>query len=108
VDPRIDERPYMEAVIAGGGVDPHWVRADLLTPLTGLQRMLWHEEGAPSAANLYMDWAIFEKAQQAGIRVLFSGYDGDSTVSYGFEYLEELARTGRWLALRKEAAAYAE
>lgn len=103
VDPRIDERPYIEAVVAMGGVDAHYVHADRISPLAERERVSWHLDGACLAPNLYMDWAIFQAAHENGVRILFSGVDGDTTVSYGHEYLSVLARTGRWQKLMAEA-----
>lgn len=103
VDPRIDERPFIDAVTKTGGFEPHYVYADQLSPLVERDRVSWHMDGACLAPNLYMDWAVFKAAQQQGVRILFSGVDGDTTVSYGHEYLSVLARTGRWQRLAAEA-----
>jgi asparagine synthase (glutamine-hydrolysing) len=101
-DARIDERRYIDAVIAQGGVEPHYVRADQCSPLS---EILWGQAEAIPAPNLYMDEALFGAVRQSGTRVVLSGWDGDSTVSHGLEYLAELARTGRWWALRRESRA---
>jgi asparagine synthase (glutamine-hydrolysing) len=42
------------------------------------------------------------------VRVLLSGFDGDVVVSYGYEYLDELARTGKWADFAREAYALAQ
>jgi asparagine synthase (glutamine-hydrolysing) len=46
---------------------------------------------------------LYNAAQQQGVRVLLDGIDGDTTVSYGYDQLTELARTGRWRQLVHEA-----
>jgi asparagine synthase (glutamine-hydrolysing) len=102
---RIDERPFIEAVLATGGVEPHYVHADRLSPLTDLDRVLWHEDEAVLAPNLYMHWALYGAARQQGVRVLLDGIDGDTTVSHGLEYLAELTYRGRWKTLLTEATA---
>jgi len=103
-DPRIDEDRYIAAVVALGGIEPHFVQADRASPLSDF---LWKGDEAIPAPNLYMDLTLMDAAREAGTRVLLSGWDGDSTVSHGLEYLGQLARTGRWLALRREARALA-
>ena len=103
IDPKSDERRYMDAVTSMGGFDAHYVYADRLSPLTEWRRMLWHLDGGLSAPNMYMDWAIFKAAQEQGARVLLGGTDGDTTVSYGYEDLQEFVRRGRWVKLIKEA-----
>jgi asparagine synthase (glutamine-hydrolysing) len=102
---RIDERPFIDAVLAKGGIEPHYVHADRLSPLADVDRVLWHEDEAVLAPNLYMHWALYGVAQQQGVRVLLDGIDGDTTVSHGLEYLADLTRTGRWKTLLTEATA---
>lgn len=103
---KIDERPFMETVLAMGGMVPHYVHADRLSPLTELDQVFWHEDEATLAPNLYMHWALYNAANQAGIRVLLDGIDGDTTVSHGLEYFSELARTGRARTLVRELRAF--
>jgi asparagine synthase (glutamine-hydrolysing) len=104
-DPRINEDPYIAAVIAMGGVTGHFVEADRLSPLLDI---LWAGDEAIPAPNLYMDLALTRAVQDSGSRIILSGWDGDSTVSHGLEFLAELARTGRWLALRRQARALSD
>jgi asparagine synthase (glutamine-hydrolysing) len=107
IDRRIDERPFIKAVLdTVGNLEPHYVHADRLSPLAFYDRFIWHTDEAVPAPNLYMDWAIFSAAQEQGTRVLLGGLDGDTTVSYGYDLLAELARTGRWMALIREATAF--
>ena len=104
---KIDERPFMEAVLAMGGLTPHYVHADSLSPLTDLGRVFWHEDEALLAPNLYMHWALYRAAHQHDVRVLLDGVDGDTTVSHGMEYLSELARAGKVRTLGREVMAFA-
>lgn len=98
-----DERSFIESVLAQGGFEPHYLHADQLSPLTDLERMFWHEDEAFYAPNLFMHWGLFHAAREQGVRVLLDGFDGDTTVSHGTLYLTELARSGRWGALYREA-----
>jgi asparagine synthase (glutamine-hydrolysing) len=102
---RIDERSYMHAILATGGFEPHYVHADCLSPLKDLDRILWHQDEAVFAPNLYLHWALFELAQQQGVRIILDGMDGDTVVSHGLERFADLARTGRWTTLLAEAIA---
>jgi asparagine synthase (glutamine-hydrolysing) len=92
-DPRIDERQYMEAVLATGGFDPHFVYADCFGPLA---EALAHEDEFVPAYTAYLERAILRGAHEQGVRVLLTGLDGDTTLSYGHEYLQELADKGKW------------
>lgn len=103
--PKIDERRYVDAVAALGGFASHCIRADRLSPLAELDRVLWHQDEACCAPNLYLHWALYRAAHQYQARVFLDGIDGDTTVSHGWGYLAELARTGRWNTLLREATA---
>jgi asparagine synthase (glutamine-hydrolysing) len=51
---------------------------------------------------------IFSSVRDHQNRVILSGWDGDTTVSSGFEYLPYLIRTGKWRATLKETTALAK
>jgi len=102
----IDERSYIEAVIGGGGVEPHVVNGENLTPLRDLDRTLWHLDEPHAAPNLYLHWGMFEAARASGVRVLLDGFDGDSAVSHGFGRLTGLTRAGDWRTLQSELALF--
>ncbi len=104
LDRRIDEQRYIQAVLATGNFQPHTVAADRFGPLSGV---VWHEDEPLPAPSLYMDRAVFHAASGAGVKVLLSGNDGDTTVSYGYELLTQLARSGRWFRLARESKALA-
>jgi len=98
-DTPVDERRYIDLVVAGGGVEANYLPADAASPLF---EFLWRGEEPIPAAAMYMDWTIFAAAKERGVRVLLSGNDGDSVVGYGHAYLAELAWRGRWKTLLDE------
>jgi asparagine synthase (glutamine-hydrolysing) len=49
-----------------------------------------------------MVWNIYRHVAQLGIRVLLDGHDGDTVVSHGYKYLDELAVAGQWFKLARE------
>jgi asparagine synthase (glutamine-hydrolysing) len=104
-DPRIDERPFIEAVLAMGNFKPHYVCADCCQPLADVAK---YKDEVLATPNLYMVSLLFSAAHEHGVRILLSGFDGDVTVSYGYEYLDELARTGRWAEFAQEANAVSQ
>jgi asparagine synthase (glutamine-hydrolysing) len=102
----IDERAFVDAVLRPGGVEPHFVRGDTLSPMRDAERMLWHLDEPYSTPNLYLHCGMFEAAQASGVRVLLDGFDGDSVVSHGFGRLAGLARTRQWDVLDNEIRAF--
>lgn len=101
-----DERSYQAPVIAQGGLEPHYVQNDSLSPLLDLDDVLWHLDEVQGAGNLNSNWGIYKVAKDRGVRVILDGFDGDSTVSHGRGYLNELAEAGRWLTLMSEVIAF--
>jgi len=105
---KIDERAFVEAVVAQGGIEAHYVRGDLLSPLTDVDRALWHLDEAFAAPNLYLHWGLYGAARDRGVRTLLDGIDGDTTVSHGLERLVALARTGKVATLAGEVRALSQ
>ena len=102
---KIDERAFVDAVVAQGGLKVHYIQGDLLGPLSEVDRALWHFDEAFAAPNLSLHWAMYGAAQNAGVRALLDGIDGDTTVSHGLERLPALAAAGRIGALSRELQA---
>jgi len=100
--PVCDEHCFIDAVLAGGGFEAHYVRGDRLSPLADLDGVLDQQDEAFYAPNLFLHWGLYGAARDAGVRILLDGLDGDSTVSHGLGRLAELARAGRWLTLARE------
>ncbi len=101
---RSDERPYIDAVLDAhpASLIPHITNADDVSPFRDYDRMLWHQDCALQAGNMYFFWDLFGTARSEGVRVVMDGFDGDTTLSHGTGYLHELARQGRWFALYRE------
>jgi asparagine synthase (glutamine-hydrolysing) len=95
---RNDESRYIEAVTRSKGVVPHHVRADEVGVFDYLDRMFWYHDVPPFGFMYWMRWAVYEAAHREGVRVFFSGDDGDTVVGYGFGLFDDLALEGRWPA----------
>ena len=100
--PSCDERPFINIVLAQGGIEPHYLRGDRLSPLADIERVLSQQDEAFSSSLLYLFRGLYSMAEQQGARVLMDGFDGDTTAYSGNKYLTELARTGRWRTLANE------
>lgn len=96
--PKSDEREFIEEILAGGGMEPHFLRADLLGPLGEREGILEYMD-EPSAASLFVNWAQQSLVRQSGVRTVLTGSDGDTVVNHGDLRLVELARSGRWRTL---------
>jgi asparagine synthase (glutamine-hydrolysing) len=102
-----DEREFINPVLAENELEPHYVEGDRIGPLSDWQRLLWHQDKPVFAPSLFLGWGLYRAAKEQGVRVLLEGFDGDSVVSHGYHYLQELAHRRRWLALTVETVALA-
>lgn len=100
--PDSDERPYISAVISGGGLEPHLIRGDLRSPLAGLDRVLWHQDEPYPFPNLIPFDVLLEAVQQHGVRVILDGEGGDQAIGEGGGYFTELTRAHRFMTLARE------
>jgi len=103
IDSRIDERQFIDSVVRHIDCVPNAVIADDFNPFVDREKMQWHADHPIGVPNVFMDWALFKAAGRKDVRVLLSGFDGDSTVSYGYEALADMARRGNWLRMVKDA-----
>lgn len=104
----MDERPFIDAVLAKGDFTPTFVPVRDHAPFAGFETMLEEQEGIFLAAGLSVSRQLYAAAADKGLRVLLDGYGGDEVVSHGYGLLQELAKSGRWIALRRELRAYAD
>ena len=102
-----DESEFIQAVVAQGGVDPHYLHPDQSSPLADIDPLLWHQDEPNQSGNLYVNCLAYASARSSGVRVILDGFDGDSTVSHGLGYLRELALQKRWLTLASVLRHYA-
>jgi asparagine synthase (glutamine-hydrolysing) len=101
--PECDERSYIRALTSEGDLQAHFVPGDNLSPMVDSDRVVWHEDEPFYAPNLFLHWSLYAAARQQYVRVLLDGFDGDTVVSHGLGRLGDLARTGQWITLFKEA-----
>jgi asparagine synthase (glutamine-hydrolysing) len=100
---QLDERKYIDAVVSLGDFEPHYIHADTISPLIDVEKRVWHKDEPTIGINMYLHWAMYQSAQEYGVRIFLDGLDGDTTVSHGLEYLRELALSLQWTNLIREA-----
>ncbi|HMM80919.1 MAG TPA: asparagine synthase (glutamine-hydrolyzing) [Pyrinomonadaceae bacterium] len=105
MDPRIDESAYMKAIIEKTKVNPHFVNVDDASPLQNMDKIVWHTDHPVGYLNVYMDSQIFKRCEADGVRSLLTGHDGDTTVTYGYQEFEQLAKRGKFIRMMREARA---
>jgi asparagine synthase (glutamine-hydrolysing) len=101
-----DERAYVDAVVATGGIASERLGSDDLLGLR-LEDLLSRQDGPFASLTVFMETALCARVAERGSRVLLGGFDGDVVVSHGLERLSDLLRGGRWGTLRSEVSALA-
>lgn len=103
--PQCDEREYIQSVVDEGGVEPHFIEADLADPLAEMDDYLASEDECCYPPNTFLLERLYSGMKSAGVRVCLDGFDGDNTVSHGYLRFTELADSGHWREFAHEAAA---
>ena len=97
-----DEQPYIQAVLDHGNFTPNYIHGDQFSPLIDYEKIQWHQDEPHGAFNLFINWNLYKVAKSQNIRVVLDGFDGDSTISHGVSYMNDLAESGQWLTLYRE------
>lgn len=100
--PAWNERPFQEAVLAGGGFEPTFIAMDGAAPFAEFDTVLSEQDFPFLAPSLTLSRQIYRRAAGLGIGVVLDGHGGDEVVSFGEGRLIELAQAGRWMSLWRE------
>jgi asparagine synthase (glutamine-hydrolysing) len=98
-DKSVDEKPFMDTVVAHAGTDPHFIfpRAEDVFQRAG--DITWHQDEPFGSTSIFAQWCVFEEAKRAGLKVMLDGQGADEQLAGyhpGFHYhLATLARRGQ-------------
>ena len=103
----IDERRYVEAVLAVTSADPTWVQPTSEQWLGELETWVWHAEEPMITTAPYAMWSVMRAASEK-VTVLLDGQAGDELlggyVPYQYVYLRQLLREHRYAEFAVESA----
>ncbi len=103
-----DDRPYMEAVLRQGSLEAHVIEGEEIGPASHVDELVRVLDGPYDNAHLSAGWELRRLIQEHDVRVVLGGDGGDDSVFYGSVYLTELARSGHWISLLREASGLAQ
>jgi asparagine synthase (glutamine-hydrolysing) len=103
--PASDESEFIDKVLAQDHFIHHDIRGDVLGALTEWKTLFAAVDDG-LIGNAYFNWIINRAAQESGVRILMSGFDGDTVVGHGLNYLTELAQALQWQTLIQEATLF--
>jgi asparagine synthase (glutamine-hydrolysing) len=99
----VDERPFMDAVVAHTGATAHYVFPKPEDVFERASDLTWHQDEPFGSTSIFAQWCVFEEARRAGIKVMLDGQGADEQLAgYHWTYawhLATLMRQGRLMAL---------
>ena len=102
---KTDESKYIKAVLKKYSIKSEEIHLDAasINPLNYINE--YFSQATPHL-NRYFEVEILKKAKSCNEKVLFDGFDGDSVLSYGFEYFFELGNKFKLIELCRQAKAF--
>jgi asparagine synthase (glutamine-hydrolysing) len=102
----IDEREYIEYVIAATGAESHYTHPSSEQFIDELEEVVWQQEEPMVSTGPYAQWCVMRLAATR-VKVLLDGQGGDELlagyVPYQYVYLRQLLRERRLGDLAREA-----
>ena len=101
----VDERPFIDTVVAATGSVPHFVFPRAEDVFDRASDMTWHQDEPFGSTSIFAQWCVFEEARRAGVKVMLDGQGADEQLA-GYHsafpyYLAGLARRGRLATLAR-------
>jgi asparagine synthase (glutamine-hydrolysing) len=100
--PECDERAWMQYVIAGGDLIPHFIYPEQISPLHDIEHRIFQCEEPILYPTSHTYSAIYQTARESGVRVVLNGEYGDGVVSYGRGSLLEFFLSGKFFRTTRE------
>jgi asparagine synthase (glutamine-hydrolysing) len=99
----VDERPFMEAVVAQTGTSPHYIFPRPEDVFQRAAEITWHQDEPFGSTSIFAQWCVFEEARRAGIKVMLDGQGADEQLagyhaSYVY-YMADLIRRREFVTL---------
>jgi asparagine synthase (glutamine-hydrolysing) len=102
----IDERAYIEHVLAVTGAEKHYIHPNSERFLEELDEFVWHQDEPIVSTGPYAQWCVMREAAKH-VKVLLDGQGGDELlagyVPYQYVYLRQLLRERRFNTFLREA-----
>ncbi len=104
----VDEKPFMEAVVAKTAATPHYIFPKAEDVFARASDITWHQDEPFGSTSIFAQWCVFEEARRAGIKVMLDGQGADEQLagyhsSYGY-YMADLIRKGSYITLLRTMA----
>jgi asparagine synthase (glutamine-hydrolysing) len=78
---RVDERPFMEAVVEHGKTLSHWCYPRVEDAFALADRITWHQDEPYGSTSIFAQWCVFAEARHAGLKVMLDGQGADEQLA---------------------------
>jgi asparagine synthase (glutamine-hydrolysing) len=96
-----NEQYYINKIISDGDINPHFVNADEISPLEGINKLLKYHDQPFVSPHKSVLCKLYEEMQKVDSHVLLTGEGGDDIISYGKYHLLDLALNFQWKELQR-------
>ncbi|WP_449257028.1 asparagine synthase (glutamine-hydrolyzing) [Bosea sp. (in: a-proteobacteria)] len=77
----VDEKPFMEAVVAHAQTDPHYIFPRAEDVFQRASDITWHQDEPFGSTSIFAQWCVFEEARRVGVKVMLDGQGADEQLA---------------------------
>ncbi|MBN8942084.1 MAG: asparagine synthase (glutamine-hydrolyzing) [Rhizobiales bacterium] len=96
----VDEKPFMDAVVAHAHTQPHFIFPKAEDVFQKASDITWHQDEPFGSTSIFAQWCVFEEARRVGVKVMLDGQGADEQLAGyhgGFSYyMADLTRRRRF------------
>jgi len=96
----VDEKPFMDMVVAHAHTQPHFVFPKADDVFQRASDITWHQDEPFGSTSIFAQWCVFEEARRVGVKVMLDGQGADEQLagyhgSFSY-YMADLTRRRRF------------
>ena len=76
-DKSVDEKPFMDAVVAHAHTQPHFIFPKAEEVFARAAEITWHQDEPFGSTSIFAQWCVFEEAHRVGVKVMLDGQGAD-------------------------------
>lgn len=77
----VDEKPFMDAVVAHAHTEPHFVFPKADDVFQRASDITWHQDEPFGSTSIFAQWCVFEEARRVGVKVMLDGQGADEQLA---------------------------
>lgn len=77
----VDEKPFMDAVVAHAHTQPHFIFPKAEDVFQRASHLTWHQDEPFGSTSIFAQWCVFEEARRVGVKVMLDGQGADEQLA---------------------------